>query len=269
MIFTWQLPAQEPLNVPAIALPQNICGCSDEEANHFQESVANALEVVKGRYNQESEDEADQKKLVEKALKATGGQEIDYNSLANMNEAQQQAYAAKMTAKAMQQTSRPATVQSQKELQAQFEKAQRNSDDASTMQALLMPVAFERNKLEKESELYYEKNIAPLQKKLENLYGTEHTSMLNRIKTEEKKYCAQFSPRNIQLIGQEVDALKKLNPVLQEYLARNFDYELSSEFTVTEESDPFILYLKVIGKAFEYRIHYNSKEEVDRMHSDQ
>ena len=169
----------------------------------------------------------------------------------------------------MPQTARPATAQSQKELQTQFEKAQSNSDDASTMQSLLMPVAFERSKLEKESELYFEKNIAPLQQKLNNLYGPEHTSMLNRIKTEEKKYCAQFSPRNIQLIGQEVDALKKLNPVLQEYLARNFDYELSSESTVTEESDPFILYLNAIRRAFEYRIHYNSNEEADRMHSDQ
>ena len=72
MIFTRLLSAQEPLNVPAIALPQNICGCSDEEATHFQESVANALEVMNSRYNQESEDEveADQQKLVEKALKA-------------------------------------------------------------------------------------------------------------------------------------------------------------------------------------------------------
>lgn len=245
--------AQEPLQTHNLGIPADVCSCSDEERNRFDEAVSLALEKAKSKYNQDNE-QVDEQALIENAMKNSGITSVDYEKLANMSEAQQQAYAMQMAQQAMQ-NAHSTDGQNQKELMAQYQKAQSNYNDANTIQARLLPIAIERTKLEKEAEAWYQEKIAPLYEKLNSLYGQAHWNMLHKIDQEKRRYCATFSPRNINLINQEVTALKELYPVMMDIIERNSFEEVNMDLSATPETDPVIMYLNVIGKAFEYRIH--------------
>ena len=87
--------------------------------------------------------------------------------------------------------------------------------------------------------------------------------MLHKIEQEERKYCATFSPRNLNLINKETTALKKLYPVMMDMIERNSFEDVNLDLTETPDADPLIMYLNAIGKAFDYRIHDDSQPDMD------
>ena len=245
--------AQEPLQTHNLGIPADLCSCSDKERNRFDEAVSLALEKANSKYDQD-DNQIDRQAIIENTMKNSGLTGADYEKLNNMSEAEQQAYAMQMAQQAMQ-NAHQTDAQKQKQLMAHYQKAQSNYNDANAIQARLLPIAIERGKLEKEAEDWYQEKIAPLYEKLNSLYGQAHWNMLHKIDQEKRRYCAAFSPRNINLINQEVTALKELYPVMMDIIERNSFEEVNMDLSATPETDPVIMYLNVIGKAFDYRIH--------------
>ena len=268
LLMCSQLKGQEPMSVPSIAIPNNVCTCAKTEEDRFHESVSKALEIAESRYNRDIDDEVDKDKLLEEGLKDAGLSNFDHAKFATMTEAQQQAYAMQLAGSAMSNPLKASQTKSQDEIKRQIEAGQAESDQTSQIQLLLIPIAKERVKLEKEAENYYEAKITPLNIKLQYLDGPAYNNMLKTINEAKKVYCAKFSPRHLSLISQEVEGLKRLNPVIKDYLEGKSNDEAGLDLFLLKDVDPVILYLKAISKAFEYRIHSEEEKGFVKMHKD-
>lgn len=258
-----QLNGQVPMTVPSIAIPQNVCSCSQTEVDRFHKSVDDALDIAESKYQRKLEEEVDDQKLLEIGLEEAGMDNFDYANFSTMSEAQQQAYAMQMANNAM--SNPPIQTKSQEEIKRQLEAGQLETDQATQIQLSLVPIARERVILEKEAEAYYKAKITPLYNRLQQLDGPAYNNMLKKINQEKKVYCAQFSPRHLNLIQQEVEGLKRLNPIIKDYLEGKSKNEAGLDLFLLKDADPIILYLKAISKAFEYRTHTDEEEGYVKM----
>jgi hypothetical protein len=263
------LTGQEPMTVPSIAIPQNICSCSQTEVDRFHQSVDDALDAAESKYQRNLEDEVDNQKLLENGLKEAGMDNFDYASFSAMSEAQQQAYAMQIANNAMSNPPMANQTKSQKEIKHQLEAGQLETDQATQIQLSLIPIAREQVILEKDADDYYKARITPLHNKLNQLDGPAYNSMLKKINQAEKVYCAQFSPRHLNLIQQEVEGLKRLNPIIKDYLEGKSNNEAGLDLFLLKDADPIIMYLNAISKAFDYRIHKDEEEGYVKMHKNQ
>jgi|GEM_PF-3514103 len=246
--------AQGSVSTFKIPLPANVCECSTEEMNNYKNKISEALSVVESWYTDTSLN------INEDSLKSEAWRQANLSLgidtlLQDMSPAEQQAYALKMAQMVASKAMTSATADDQEKIKQQQMKAADNRADFSTIQELLLPVGIDLDKLEKEADDWYLLKIRPLYDTLNLLYEDEYNAMYRRIIEAEKSYCRKFSPRQLELIKRQVEALEKAFPAIQDLLARNIPVKDASNQFKAKELDPVWLYLKAIEKSFDYRIH--------------
>ena len=247
--------AQEPMDVPSLALPSNPCTCSDEAVSRYFEPIGQLKEKLEAEKQRIMDQGVDEEAIIEHAFEQTGYDRAELERLAGMSESQQQAYAMKLAKEKMQN---PVSVYSEDEkaqIKAQIERGQRQATDQEAILRLTMPSGLKLGELKREAEIYYEQTIQPLVDRLAETHSEAAIKALKqKIKHEKIKYCQKFTPRQYELIRLQIAAWKKADPYMADYLESKSEEIDGLEISSMANIVAGLVYIGILEQAFEYRL---------------
>ena len=232
--------AQEPMNVPSLALPSNPCTCSSEAVSRYFEPISQLKEKLEAEKQRIMDQGVDEEVIIEHAYEQTGYDRAELERLAGMSENQQQAYAMKLAKEKMQN---PVSVYSEDEkaqIKAQLEMGQRQATDQEAFVRLMMPSGLKLGELRREADFIYEQHIVPVCEK--------------QFKQEAEKYYNRFSPRQYELLRLQIAAWKKADPYMADYLESKSDEIDGLEISSMANIDAGLVFIGILEQAFEYRL---------------
>jgi hypothetical protein len=232
--------AQEPMNVPSLALPSNPCTYSDEAVSRYFEPISQLKEKLEEEKQRIMDQGVDEAAMIDHAFERTGYDRAELEKLAGMSESQQQAYAMKLAKEKMQN---PVYVYSEAEtaeIKAQLEMGQRQATDQEAFVRLMMPSGLKLGELRREADIYYEQHIVPASEE--------------QFKQEAVKYCNKFSPRQYELLRLQIAAWKKADPYMADYLESKSEEIDGLEISSMANIDAGLVFIGILEQAFEYRL---------------
>ena len=255
LICSVHLLGQNAMDVPTISLPSNACLCSDEEMSRYLDLLNDLKAPFEEKARQVENQMIDKGELIEHALERTPYNQSDLDKLANSNENEQLAYAMQLAQQYMKNPQQISTSKQQEDLHEQFGNIQNESNNMSTLTGLLMPTALEISKLKKEAISYYKSRISPLEEKLGNMSGGPPAEALKKkIKNEKIIYCKKFTPHYHALLLQQIEACKKADPAMADYLISKSDHTRGLDVSGFANIDLMLEYLSIHEEAFEFRL---------------
>lgn len=242
--------AQDSLKSLHIPIPAEVCGHTAEQKQQFQKQVSEALALVESWYAKPPA--IDEEQLKAQALKSAGLTTSEAKALEEMSEAEQEAAAMKMAQEVVSNAMTPPNQVDMENLIKQMEATSQMLSDVTTIENLLVPIHMEFSRLEKEAAAWSDQHLKPLYDSLYLLEDAAYDKMRKRILIKQKEYCSLFSIRNLILIQKEVKALEEASPTIQRLYQGNNAHGTVGAIAQNKESDPVWLYLKAIGKSYDY-----------------